>query len=187
MPRPFNAPKPLPSAEILKDIMTYDADAGTFTWTERGLNEPRANWWNSVFAGKSAGHIHTGGYTRIMIDGLHHFAHRIAWKIMTGEEPVQIDHINGDTGDNRFANLRDVSHQINSKNRKLYKNNTSGIPGVMFHERDKVWISKVGVDGVQVQLGSFDTKEEAIAAIIAAHVLLDYHANHGRSAVTKET
>ena len=186
MSRPFNAPKPLPDMETLNQMLSYCPSTGDLTWKPRADDAYRATWWNAVMAGKKAGSAHSGGYLRLMIDGAHHMAHRVIWKMMHGFDPVQVDHINGVSSDNRLENLRDVSHQINSKNRKLYRNNTSGIPGLMFHTRDNVWVAKIGVRGKQVQLGSFCTKEEGIAAIIAAHVLLDYHENHGRSALNEE-
>ncbi|WP_428999737.1 HNH endonuclease signature motif containing protein [Stenotrophomonas maltophilia] len=44
--------------------------------------------------------------------------HRLAWLYMTGQWPSgEIDHINHDRSDNRWHNLRDVSHQANQQNR----------------------------------------------------------------------
>lgn len=117
-----------------------------------------------------------------MLDGRHHFVHRVIWKIETGEEAAFVDHINGDGSDNRFQNLRAVSFGDNLKNKALYKNNPHGFHGVGYHKRDKVWTARIGAFGRQVQLGSFKTKDEAIAAMMGAQIVLDYHPNHGRKA-----
>lgn len=189
MGRPLAPQRPLPSLERLELLLTYDKETGSLLWNSREPSsfdpypsrsqEHQANHWNTRFAGKDAGSF-SGGYLRVMIDKVHYFAHRVIWKLVTGEDPVFIDHIDGDTRNNRFENLRNVDHVVNMKNKSLYTNNKSGFPGVEYHNRDGVWVAKIGVDGGQVHLGNFSTQAEAIAARIAAQVMLDYHENHGR-------
>lgn len=183
MARPFNTPKPLPSKEELDQMFNYAPDTGVLTWRDRAADAPRSAWWNSRFGGKVAASEHPNSkYLRVMINGAHHFVHRVIWKMATGVEAEFVDHINGDAADNRIANLRDVQFDENLRNKAKYRNNTSGVSGVSFHARDNKWVARIGVSGKQVHLGDFATKEEATAAIRAAHVLLDYHQNHGRSA-----
>jgi hypothetical protein len=44
---------------------------------------------------------------------------RLAWLLHFGRWPSEfIDHINGDRADNRIANLRDVPHAANMRNRR---------------------------------------------------------------------
>lgn len=118
----------------------------------------------------------------VMIDGVHYMAHRVVWMLVYGEEPIEIDHIDGDRSNNRLGNLRSVDRGMNMKNKALYLNNTSGIVGVEFHKRDKVWIARIGVgDGEQIHLGNFKTREEAIACRIGAEVVAQFHINHGRT------
>lgn len=189
--RPFAAPKDMPSADFLNLILDYNATTGILTWKTRtpdsfaGSLERSAkricSHWNNRFAGNVAGSSRKDGYVMLTVAGDAHMAHRIAWKMKTGMDPLFIDHINRLRHDNRFENLRDVSHQVNMKNKSLYKNSLSQVTGVNYHERDDVWAAKIGVDGGQVQLGSFDTKAEAIAARMAAEVILDYAAANGRS------
>lgn len=186
----------LPDVEYLRMLFVHDEESGELTWSKRksesfnGSEDRPADWlctnWNNRYAGRKAGSRRPHGYHMTMVDGVHYMTHRIIWKLKTGEDPVEIDHIDGDRTNNRMANLRSVTRGINMKNKSLYKSNKSGIPGVEFHTRDKVWVAKIGVDGGQVQLGSYPTKDEAIAARIAGQVMLDYHENHGRSNVLKE-
>lgn len=183
---------PLPSDERLKELLEIDAEGGTLTWKERmpssfpHLSEKSAlrasRQWNGNFAGERAGSVQKhSGYRTVFIDGVGQKEHRIIWKMATGEDPMQIDHINGNVGDNRLINLRNVTHQVNAKNRKLYSVNTSGFNGVSFHSRDGVWMARAGVGGgKEIHLGNYDTREEAIAARFAADLILEYHENHGK-------
>ena len=183
MARPFNTPKPLPTREELLEMFDYSADTGILKWRLKPEGAYRAKWWNSRFGGEVAGSNHPGGnYIRLMIGGVHHFAHRIIWKMVTGNDADFVDHINGDASDNRWENLRDVSFDENLRNKSLYKNNTSGTPGVTYHSKSDAWAARIGADGKQLHLGDFKTKVEAVAAIRAAHVILNYHRNHGRKA-----
>ena len=59
---------------------------------------------------------------------------------MTGDWPNGvIDHINRDRTDNRWCNLRDVDYSLNSQNRGLQSNNTSGVVGVTWHNENQMW------------------------------------------------
>ena len=64
-----------------------------------------------------AGHPNKTGYWQVMLDRKSYLAHRIIWKWMTGDDPPQlIDHINHDTHDNRWENLRLAAFTENSQN-----------------------------------------------------------------------
>jgi hypothetical protein len=84
-----------------------------------------------------------------------------------------IDHINGNKLDNRRENLRVVSASVNQANRKrLNKNNSSGMRGVSLTKlsKKKPWKAQIMANRKQLHLGLFATKEEAIAARIAAEI-----------------
>lgn len=185
--------KPMPANERLHQLLEYNADTGVLKWRERDASSfaatdgrspaGNANHWNSMRAGKAAGCRHkVTGYVTVDVDQVKLKAHRLIWAMMTGEAPDVVDHINGDRADNRWANLRNASAQVNAKNKRLYANNSSGMMGVSFHKRDKVWQVKINAaPGEEVHLGSYDTRAEAVAARIAGEILLSYHANHGAS------
>lgn len=73
-----------------------------------------------------------------------------------------VDHINHKTFDNRKQNLRKTSRSENARNRKIQKNNTSGTAGVCWVASRKKWESLITVDGLQIRLGQFTEKKDAI-------------------------
>mgnify|MGYP002855667500 CR=1 FL=1 len=76
-----------------------------------------------------------GGYWRKSFRiGKHYHAidlHCMAWALVYGRFPRQIDHINGDPKDNRLENLREVNQSENDQNRLMpWKMGKGKIPGV---------------------------------------------------------
>lgn len=56
------------------------------------------------------------GYVRFQHNGKKQRGHRVAHYVMTGEWPLGvIDHINSNKSDNRWDNLREISHADNVK------------------------------------------------------------------------
>lgn len=90
----------------------------------------------------------------------------------------EVDHINGDSLDNRKENLRITDHKHNGYNLKLYKNNKSGYKGVQFHKHIKKWMACIRVDRKLKHLGYFTTPEEAAKAYNIAS--RQYHKDFGR-------
>ena len=65
---------------------------------------------------------------------------------------------------NRWENIRSVSHSINGKNQKVHKTNTSGTSGITYRKDSGRWRSRIMVNGAMINLGSYENKEEAINA-----------------------
>lgn len=76
------------------------------------------------------------------------------------------DHINRDVLDNRRSNLRVVTYAVNAINKSVERESFSGWRGVRFDKRSRIrpWIAGLGLNGKEIWLGSFVTKEEAIVA-----------------------
>lgn len=146
--------------ERLKQILHYDPETGVFT---RILAISRKSK-----VGDIVGTPNAHGHLVINIAGKIRYAHRLAWLYMTGSFPINsIDHINGVKTDNRFCNLRDVTHTVNCQNHRAPQSSNSH--GYMGCTRDKKrWTSSICVNGNRIRLGMFDTPEEAEAAYLNA-------------------
>ena len=182
--------KPMPDASVLRDLILYDAQAGTFIWRPRrpehfGTTAARTpewscRWWNARFANQPAGCVDPSGYLIIRIHGTDYKAHRVAWVYMHDEEPDTIDHENDDRVDNRLENLRNVDMTGNARNAKHRTDNISGITGVGFYPRTGRWRARINYEGKTMLLGYFDTQEEAISARQRAEKQYNYHERHGQ-------
>lgn len=82
-------------------------------------------------------------------------------EVMNREDGLVVDHINRNRLDNRKCNLRVVTQRVNSLNRGVYKNNTSGITGVSKRKDTGRWSSRIVVNGKTICLGCYDTLKEA--------------------------
>jgi hypothetical protein len=149
------------SIDRVRALLAYDALTGDFSWrVRRGPKAP---------AGGPAGTPHSGGYLRIKVDHRFYYAHRLAWFYATGDWPAdQIDHIDGDKRNNRFANLRLADKAQNSQNAKRRSNNTSGYKGVSWNQNRQCWQVTIKYDGKSRYLGLFDDREQAHAAYMRA-------------------
>lgn len=82
-------------------------------------------------ANEPAGTKRSDGYWRV--GGQKEYVHRIVWELFNGSIPdgLCIDHIDGDTSNNKIENLRLVTHKENMRNAKRSKGNKSGVNGVV--------------------------------------------------------
>lgn len=85
------------------------------------------------------------GYAETTINYKHYKFHRMAMNI--DNKKIKIDHINGNTMDNRKINLRLCNDQENSFNRYKNSNNTSGYKGVYFDKERGKWRGAIQYNG----------------------------------------
>ena len=137
----------------LKEILDYDLNTGIFVW-KVSLNR-------KIIIGSIAGCLDRFGYILIGINKKSYRAHRLAWLYVYGIWPInEIDHINGNTGDNKITNLRDVTCNINKQNRQFaQRNNKLGVLGVS--PQGKLFRARITINRKYKHLGSFDTVESA--------------------------
>jgi len=159
-----------PTAERVREILSYDAEEGIFRWRHRA---ERSAQWNGRYADTVAGRLDTNGYRQILVDDCRYFSSRLAWLYVTGDWVPLLDHKNGVRTDDRFSNLRLASQFQNSCNRGKQADNTSGYKGVYPHKVNGTWIAQITVQRKQIYLGSFATAEAAAAAYAEAARL--YH------------
>ena len=133
-----------PTADEVRKLLKYNPDTGVVSKIEpRNRNE--------------------APYRTVLVFGKPYGEHRVAWLLATGRWPTGvIDHINGDPSDNRLSNLRDVTQKENLQNRvSAQKNNkSSGLLGVTLRKNGK-WGARLSVDGKNLHLGYFLSKEQA--------------------------
>jgi hypothetical protein len=163
----------LPSAEELNGLLAYNPKTGALIWRARPSTSRVNKNFNARFSGKQAGTIESWGYRQLKVYGKLHMAHRVIWKIMTGEEPTEfIDHKDGNPSNNRWANLREADLLSNNWNRKKNANNTVGYRCIYPLKTKRPTSKKFRVtlrfDGKKNLIGDFHTIEEANAAYEAA-------------------
>lgn len=174
-------------------LLQYDEESGKLFWKQRTPDlfsngrfsaECECSRWNTRFAGREAFTATDGkGYKHGRIMGKLYCAHRVAWLLHIGDWPEEhIDHINGDKADNRFDNLRLVTHSENMRNQRIRSDNSSGVVGVSWDKHHDKWVAFINVDLKQTRIGSYSNLEDAVAARKAAEVAHCYHPNHGRAA-----
>lgn len=147
--------KIIPSSAFQR--LSYNPNTGIFVWIEKNKSHPN-------LLGKEARTLrkYKNGHLRkvIKIDGVPYFAHRIAWFLFYKEQPNIVDHINGNTLDNRINNLRNVTENENAKNHGK-EVNKSGLPcGVRLLPSGK-YQSRIRCNKQEIVIGCFTSADEA--------------------------
>jgi hypothetical protein len=83
--------------------------------------------------------------------------------ILPPTDGLLVDHINGNSLDNRASNLRLVTVSQNTQNTRLRADNTSGHRGVYLDRRRNSWSAEIHANGKKYFLGCFGTLEAAAA------------------------
>lgn len=138
------------NAELRAGLL-YDPVTGAISWKDRAAGYPSA-----------------AGYLRLRIEGALYYAHRLAWLYMVGEWPrAGVDHRDGDTRNNSWANLRSADQALNNENRRAAaKHNRTGLLGV--ERNGSAYAARIRVRGHRIYIGTFRTPELAHAAYLAA-------------------
>lgn len=126
--------------EIIKRL-NYNPETGSLTWATRNQphfdrlhagNEVGAKWVAKDGYRSSIINLEIGGRKVSVVTA------RVCWLVFTGDWPVfTIDHINRDSFDNRFCNLRDVPQSVNNDNRGFYKGRF--IKGFTYLQKEQSW------------------------------------------------
>ena len=160
---------------FIKDNLSFNTSTGVLSWTKGGRGRRGGVGAEAGYLNKSA------GYRMVGCAGTDLLSHRIAWFLHHGVWPQdQIDHINHNRLDNRLINLQDVTHYLNQQNASQRTDNTSGVTGVNWHQRDRKWVVRIYIDGMRKQLGCYTDFFEACCARKSAEVKYKYHPNHGK-------
>lgn len=103
-------PRPLPALEVLQERFDYEPETGLLRFNVAPNRRYKA--------GDIAGAVHSNGYVRVTLAKRALLLHRVAWKLMTREEPPDVvDHKDRNKSNNRWENLRSSDMQRNQGNR----------------------------------------------------------------------
>ena len=144
--------KELPSADYLKSIFEY-----------RDGKLYHAKSGSGVTVGNLAGNYNQR-YVSVKIKQSAYKLHRVIFMMHHGYCPETIDHINGNSLDNRKLNLRICTNSQNLMNRGKNKNNTSGYKGVRLINSNKKWRAQIQYKKIFYHLGCFEKRIDAAKA-----------------------
>lgn len=147
--------------EAIKSQISYDPDTGEFRWIKADRNHPDLQdqlcgvWIQN----------RRKTYLLIQIGGKKWRAHRLAWFMTYGEMPNVIDHINGNSRDNRIINLRNVTSLENAQNHLKHTydvaHKKSGLPAGVKQLPNGMFLARITYRGKCRSIGMFTTPEEA--------------------------
>jgi hypothetical protein len=86
------------------------------------------------------------------------YLHRL---IAGAKKSQRVDHVKGNTLDNRRSKLRIATQSQNLKNSKKHRDNTSGYKGVSWHKQCRKWVAQICNNYKHIHLGLFDSPQEA--------------------------
>jgi hypothetical protein len=175
--------------EVVRELLDYDPVTGRAFWKKRDAKwftegkytrQASADRWNTNFAGKEITNTNVYGYIIATIFAKKYPLTRLIFLYMTGRFPSGFaDHKNRDKLDNRWENLRDLTPAQSAKNRGAFSTNTSGHTGVRQQKGYPNWNAHIKTGDTYINIGTFKTFEEAVAARIAKQIELGFEADHG--------
>jgi hypothetical protein len=156
--------KPMPPVEALEEWFVLDRNEGKLYWRKKPTRQvPRlaeAGWKQMHGPHHPRWSVNVPGYGRFLRS-------RIIWKMVTGNDPgAAVDHLNGDSLDDRFENLVDGGSSWNNRNRHK-RRHTSEFVGAYPSNGGKQWMVTIGVNGKTKYIGSYRTPQEASAVYLA--------------------
>jgi hypothetical protein len=92
----------------------------------------------------------------------------------------EVDHMNNNKLDNNLTNLRWVTKSENQHNKKISRNNTSGVKGISLNKRINKWRARIMINNKTVYLGIYRDLIDAENAVKEARIRLHgEYCNHG--------
>ncbi len=109
----------------------------------------RSFFWNGRISGKK---VYAWASKQVATNGKAIPIHRLLTDCPDG---MQVDHINGDSLDNRRSNLRICESRQNHKNKTKMTGTTSKFKGVYWSKLYNRWVAIICNDGKKIYLGKY--------------------------------
>jgi hypothetical protein len=161
--------------ELVREYFDYHKD-GYLIWKKKDNR-----FQTSIKVGEKAGGLHKNrGRYKITFKEFQYFSARLIFLWHKGYFPIETDHIDRNSKNDRIENLREANRSQNCCNRRSFKNSTSEYLGVCFkiiksknHSRTtgelkitltERWVAQIQVNGKRKEIGRFKTELEAVLA-----------------------
>ena len=129
----------------------FDINGDSFIFDAQDLNLVQGHRWR----------IDPYGYPVTRIEQKNY---RLSRLILQPQNGLYVDHINGDTRDNRRENLRLASTVDNQRNMRIPTHNSTGFKGVTYVRAKGRYRAQISINDRTKHIGYFDTSEEAARA-----------------------
>lgn len=155
--------------ELVRELFDYQP-GGYLTWKVKSTN-------GKMKPNDVAGNLNKStSYYHVKVDRKVYQLHRLIFLWHHGYFPEQeVDHRDRNKGNNNIWNLRAISTQCNARNRKLSKNNKTGVTGVAYLKNANRYRAAIKVDGKFIYLGVYKEFDDAVKARYDAEVKYGFH------------
>lgn len=129
--------KPSITQYRLKEWVYYNPETGDFTWkqvAERQTVNKVGDFIRKLSHPKEPSKC----YYYIALEGVTYPAHRLAFLYMRGRLPIEVNHIDKNLLNNKWNNLREVTHTEAHYTAKLPANNKIGVKGLRKRKYDYI-------------------------------------------------
>ena len=147
--------KPLPPLKVVQHFFSVNSSTGDLIWNVSIPN-------NRIKPGDIAGSKKKTGYIYVNVPKYGCFAaHRIIFLLAYKYDPFPLDvhHIDLNRSNNKPINLEPLTTAENNQYKGLYRNNSTGYPGVSFS--DGRYRAYINFFGEQINVGFYLTALEA--------------------------
>lgn len=152
-----------------KKVLSYCPNSGIFRWKNPSKFHAEKI---GLIAGTTA-FSRGKEYVSIGLMGCVVKAHRLAWLFVYGYWPTMIDHINGNSLDNRISNLVECTPTMNCQNHTKSING-SGLPVGVRNTKNGKFQARIKKDKINIHLGTFNTADEASFAYTQKRIGIHY-------------
>ena len=117
-------------------------------------------------------------YESVKINKKSYLSHKVIFAMHYGYMPKEIDHVDCNKFNNKIENLREATREENQWNRKLQKNNKSGVKNVSFDTKTNKWKVQIRTNNIKKYIGVF--KDLELAELVAIEARNKFHGNFAK-------